>query len=378
MTEDNNPEIILKLVARSHRACIAWVDPHNESFYLPPLLEVTNKDLQEAVVHPDGTSRQPTPSSEDVMASEPALQINFRKKPKNPEKGYVLGSDRKSCDILLGEVDDCISNQMFILSFNQYNDVVMKSSAKNATMVRYDTKIDSQIDTQIAKRTNFTWIFPPGQEKLSVRIARTIEFSVEVPIHETDKIAYETNCRNFMVQAKSAMVTMNRLDLSSRPETNLASGMKSPHATAEPPFYLRTEKIGKGGFGMVYRARSMPSGETVALKTFKSKNAWTLEIDVLRKLFKTPHVSSASSFARFQLTHKLGQHRQIHRLRDGGQAFLSYGACSRRNLGTTTQIYAIHHPRNCAHSPPDVGGPCLSPRRLRHYTPGYQTGEHPM
>ena len=370
MTEDNNPDIILTLVARSNRAGIAWVNPHNESFYLPPLLERTNKDVREAVIHPDGTSRQPTPSPDDVLVSEPALQITFSKKPRNPEKGYVLGSDPKSCDILLGSVDDCISSQMFTISFNEYHEVIMTSSSKNVTTVKYDKRI--------GKRTNFTWIFPPGQEKLSVRIGKPIEFSVEVPIHETDKLAYETNCQNFMMQAKSAMVTMDLLDLSNRPETKLVSGVKTPHATAEPPFYLRTGEIGEGGFGMVYKARSMPSGETVALKRFKSKNAWALEIDVLRKLAKTPHVSSAPRLARFRLTHKLGQHRQIHRLRVRGQAIFSHGACSWRVIGTTVQNYAIQHQRNWGPSSPDVGGPCLSPRRLRHYTPGYQTGEHPM
>ena len=300
MTEDNNPDIILKLVARTHRAHVVWADRHNESFYLPPRVEVTKKDPQEVVVNPDGTSRQPTPSSEDVRVSEPALQIDFSKKPKKPELGYVLGSDRKSCDILLGLVDDCISNQMFAVSFNQYNEVVMKSSAKNATVVKYGRRI--------AKRTNFTWIFPPGQEEIFVSIANTIEFSVEVPTHEKDKIAYEAKCRNFMMQANNAMVIIDLLNLSSRPETKLVSGVKTSHAAAEPPFYLQTEQIGEGGFGMVYKARSMPNvnGKTVALKKFKSKNAWTLEADVLRKLATTPHVGTAPCLDRKQLIDKPG------------------------------------------------------------------------
>lgn len=146
-----------------------------------------------------------------------------------------------------------------------------------------------------------------GEKKKEILVTTGgIKFSVEVPTHRTDKMAYEANCRNFMKQAKDAILTMNVLGLSTRPKTQLASGGRTSDATAEPPFYLRTGKLGEGGFGMVYKARSMPSGEVVAVKKFKSKNAWTLETDVLRKLSETPHVSSASRFARSRLTHESG------------------------------------------------------------------------
>lgn len=39
----------------------------------------------------------------------------------------------------------------------------MKSTAKNATVVKHDK--------QIAKRTNFTWIFPPGQNEICIIIS---------------------------------------------------------------------------------------------------------------------------------------------------------------------------------------------------------------
>lgn len=88
-----------------------------------------------------------------------------------------------------------------------------------------------------------------------------------------------------MKLADSASGTSNLLNLSSRPDT------ETSQTKAEPPFYLRTGRIGNGGFGVVYKARSMPDGGTVALKSYTSKNAWSLEADVLRKLSKTPHVS---------------------------------------------------------------------------------------
>lgn len=271
MTTDNDPNMILTLVAHGHRATDVWADPHNKSFYLPPVSQAVNGKPSKAVVTKDGRSRQPTPSPNDrgrLKTSEAKLQITFGNKPKNPEVGYLLGSDRELCDIFLGSIEDCISQRMFTISFNQYNEVIMTSSSSNATLVKYHR--------QKGDRMNFTWIFPPGQKKIFVNAGDTegdgIKITVGVPTHDTDKAAYEANCRNFM---------------------HLANSAATPHATTEPPFYLRTEKLGNGGFGSVYKARGMPDGRTVAVKYFKSKDVWTLETDILQKLSKTPHVSTA-------------------------------------------------------------------------------------
>lgn len=263
-----------------------WADTHNKAFYIPPTSQATTGEPREPVVDPNNPSRELTPSSEDPCSakpSEPKLQITFSHMPKNPDLGYVLGSDRESCDILLGTLDDCIGHLMFAITFNEDNEVVMKSSSINETVVAYRK--------QTANRKNFTWIFSVG-EQISVHAAERIMFTLEVPNHQTDKAAYEANCSNFMKMVNSSSRTINLLNHQNRPDTEPMSGEGAPPATAEPPFYLRSTKLGSGGFGVVHKARSMPDGEIVALKRFKSKNAWTLETSVLRKLFKTPHVST--------------------------------------------------------------------------------------
>lgn len=148
MAMDNNPDIIVKLVARSAIACQVWADPHNEAYYIPNQFRKPDEKPREVAVHPDDTRRAVTPPSEGVKVSEPALQITFSKSPKNPDLGYLLGSDRDICDIFLGDLDECISRKMFAISFNQYNEVIMKSSSRNKTVVRYGT--------QSAERRNFT------------------------------------------------------------------------------------------------------------------------------------------------------------------------------------------------------------------------------
>ena len=81
------------------------------------------------------------------------------------------------------------------------------------------------------------------------------------------------------------------LDLVSRPGRIWTNGFVIPSVAREAPFYLSTAKIGKGSFGKVYKARSMPIGEIVAEKTFKSKKVWKMEVEILKEVSKTPHVS---------------------------------------------------------------------------------------
>ena len=295
---NNNPDIIVTLVADGYRALQMWENTYNESRYISNSSQATNggmrptdPSLRDISPSPEDTFRETTPSGDDLALDpvpEPAVQFAFSKPPKNPELGFLLGSDEEVCDMFLGSSDDCISRRMLSISFNEYNEVILNSTSGNKTQVSYS--IDG---IQSATRKTFTWVFPIEVEKIFVNVAGRIQFWVVVPTHELDKAAYEANCREFKKLADSASHTLSLLNFSSRPDTRFASGAASTLVTTEPPFYLRTVKIGEGGFGAVYKGRSMPDGGIVAVKRFRSKDAWTLEADVLQKLSKTPHVSTA-------------------------------------------------------------------------------------
>lgn len=148
MAKDNVPDIIIRLVARNAMSCQVWADKHNEAFYVPCLFEESNEKPREVAANLDDTDRAVTPPSEGVKVSEPALQITFSNKPKNPELGYILGSDRDSCDVFLGTLETYISRNMFAIRFNEHNEVIMRSSSGNKTVVKYGG--------QTAERRNFT------------------------------------------------------------------------------------------------------------------------------------------------------------------------------------------------------------------------------
>ena len=294
-TTDNHPDIILTLVADCTGASEAWEHLFNESRYLPHAPKATNGDIYKLEPRPNNLFRAKTPPARGpgvAPKKEPGLQLTFSNPPKNPELGYLLGSDEEICDVYLGSTDEAISASMLSISFNESNELILRSSNStsiNSTLVTYNIN-----ETQEVERTHFSWVLLPEAKNIHVNVADHIEFWVVMPKHVTDQAAYQANCRNFKRLADSATRTLSLPDGWSLPNATLASGAATDQARAEPPFYLRTAVIGDGGFGTVYKARSMPDGRTVAVKTFKSKAAWTMEASVVRKIAKTPHVSRVS------------------------------------------------------------------------------------
>ena len=313
LATDNNPNVILTLVSDCSRASEVWEHLFNESRYFPHAPQATNRDIPELELGPDDDlfcEKTPPPEAGEPK-KEPGLQLTFSNPPKNPALGYLLGSDEEVCDVYLGSTQDNISTCMLSISFNEHNELILRSSNSptiNPTTVTYI--IDG---TPEVKRKHFSWILIPEAKKLHINVADHIEFWAVIPKHVTNQAAYQANCRNFKNLARSATGTQSLPVGWSLPNATSANGVATPQATAEPPFYLRTAKIGKGGFGTVYKARSMPDGRTVAVKTFESKDAWTLEANVLRNISRTPHVSMVSLVPSNFLIHRLGEYRRIHK-----------------------------------------------------------------
>ena len=259
----NNPDVIVTLVAQGN-ARRMWAHSHNEPFYIPPTSPGRNEGSREV-----------------IGSSEPALQITFSRKPKNPALGYLLGRDRNICDIFIESTVEMIRDRMFIIAVNQHNQVIMTSLT--------DEKISVSYGKQRQTRRKFTWIFPAEQKNICVEATEFLSFTVEVPTHDTDKATYENNCRTFLAHARFCRLD-DRLKNSNQPGTGLQSGAITSQTSRQRPVYVRTVKLGAGGYGKVYKAISMPEGRTVAVKRFEDKDAWDLEVDILRKISETPHV----------------------------------------------------------------------------------------
>ena len=96
---NQNPNIAFTLVARNERARQMWSVEHNESRYVKATFtrqkpedqpfKVTISDGSNA-----GNNQTRVNEREDT---EPVLQFLFNDGPRNPAKGFVLGSDAKQC-----------------------------------------------------------------------------------------------------------------------------------------------------------------------------------------------------------------------------------------------------------------------------------------
>ena len=306
-TTDNQPNVILTLVADGADAIQAWGHIFNESRYLPHAHHTTNVPICELEPKPNNFFRERTPPAKGPGAApkkEPGLQLTFSNPPKNPELGYLLGSDEEVCDVYLGSTEQGISDCMLSISFNESNELILRNS--NSTSIN-STRVTYSINNerQGVQRKHFSWILLPEAKGIHVNVADHIEFWVVMPKHVTDQAAYQANCQHFKELADSATGTRSLPEGWSLPNATPASGAATPQAEAGAPFYLRTAVIGKGGFGVVYKARSMPDGRTVAVKTM-SKEAWALEANVLTKISKTPHVRATPRHFRSSLTYGLG------------------------------------------------------------------------
>ena len=276
------------LVARNERARQIWRHPHNK-----PRWGLLSKDVQG-----QSTSSGKTPETNDQQLElkkktkgDSALRFVFDEKPKDYTKGFLLGSDRQSCDVFLGSSDTGINPQMLEFTFNQRHELIMNDTSIQATTVQFNDQLP-------AKRNRYSWVFPLGQELIRVTVGEDVKCDLvfDVVLPELDKegiTKYNENCKPFIVPG-----TRERLIAESLFGSTEGSGVSNP----ESAFYLEGKEIGSGSFGRVHKALRMPDGKVFAAKvplkpkfwwkaTRKSENEekFKHEVDVLKSLSKPPH-----------------------------------------------------------------------------------------
>lgn len=286
---NQNPNIAFTLVARNERAKQMWADPHNSSRYVPA--SFTRKAPEDRPLRAS-TPRISAPVNDDDQPrlekkkdTEPTLQFLFNNWPKNSAKGFVLGSYEESCDVLLGDPGDCISQQMLAFSFNKHHELIMNVTSDNPTLDNpTSVKYNSQKE---GKRSQFPWIFPRGQKLIRVTVADVLEFDVVLPKYGINKDEFHRNCESFLSAAAYADPLTDELDINKIAPTGQAS------STSNTPdsFYLRGKRLGSGSYGDVFKVLQMPDRKNCAAKEFKNAGSMRQEVDMLKKVCQTFHVS---------------------------------------------------------------------------------------
>ncbi len=168
--------------------------------------------------------------------------------------------------------------------FDEQKRVVLRDFSRWGTSVSYDGQARNQI------RHHFTWIIDFNDEKvdfktIEVRIAGrdTLTFKIKLAEHKTCEDEYGLRLNSYLEESRTALPLFNMLGIYSQETTAAPTQLLSPRRR---PIYVKSEELGRGEFGRVYRVNDMSTGLTFAGKTFLSDCQG--EVEIMRRV---SHVS---------------------------------------------------------------------------------------
>ncbi|KAL9124034.1 MAG: hypothetical protein Q9217_006594 [Psora testacea] len=254
--DKNDPRLILTLKAANPTAEIAWN-------------QLENRDRCSLVSDFDiGAVEIPSRDTTPAPVQRGSLQLTFDKQPKNIEKGFVFGSDPRTCDVLLGAWASGFTRQHFQITFNARGEVILVDTSRLETWISYDGE-------EPQGRNHFTWILFHRYENIKVTLNKDknieLVFEVEWPKNcESCPAQYEAYRDAYLEVRRKATPSLSRLGIESQ---------QSEYS----PIYLPEEELGSGSFGTVYKAVNVSTGDEYAAKKFHGGN-WKQEVEILRKI----------------------------------------------------------------------------------------------
>lgn len=255
---------ILSISPMSSAAEDAFQLDHNKSRLKPidppPSLEEMPKG---------STSREPTPF---VLPRVPKLLLSTDNKPSDLLQGYVFGSDKGTCDVLLDSNNRRgVSGRHFRIDHRwDTRTLMLHNISQHGTTMELDTASKTTKRVQLSHMIHGSVTVVAGEVTLLVTVPQRCEY----------QHAYDANLNRYYEQVKSAIPRVQQLGIQS-------SLMETPGTVRGQIHYVLTDEIGRGGFGMVFRAVDASSGTLYAAKQFSKKcdaKAVANEIQVLRDI----------------------------------------------------------------------------------------------
>ena len=274
---NEDPDLAFTLVARNKRTRQIWADVRNTSRYVAPSSD--SKTSEDQIIIRIPSNHEDRTKLDTYQDTEPALQFLFSDLPKDLAKGYVLGSDEKSCDILLDDPGVSVCEQMLTFAFNKRHQLVMNTKLDKPASVKFKGQ-------KLGEREQFTWIFPRHRGMIRVKAANRLEFDVVLPEYGIHTESFHKTCERFLKSATQDHLLADDSAVDGIAATEEACDTSTPQS----PFYLRGMRVGRGSYGDVYQALRMPDGKVFAAKRFKDKKSFQLELKMQKRLCQTNHV----------------------------------------------------------------------------------------
>lgn len=278
--DDSN--LILTLLAVDVFAGYLCNVPHNSNYYRPP-----SYDFSQETTPSSAGERDLASGEQETQYLGPRLELTFDMEPKNPERGFTFGSDRKQCDVWLRKKG--ISGIHFSVTFDKEGQLLLRDTSRLGTWVSLNGQRSSHA------RDHSTLVLGPDTSlQIDFGDDHVPQFAIRVPKHKSVDASFQAKRGLYMERSEKVDAALGLLDLSSQATTAQPSRAMSPRRR---PWYFKESVIGKGSFGVVFRAREISSGHTYALKEFLEidkdlglRDRMRGEIDIMKSL--PAHVSS--------------------------------------------------------------------------------------
>ncbi|KAM3428336.1 hypothetical protein MY4824_008883 [Beauveria thailandica] len=226
--------------------------PHNSIFRRSDNFEY-NEDVFAAkspVEQSDHGTPAPTSFPPDVT-----LALTTEHFPKDPSVGFVFGTDRSECDILLPSLTEFgISKRQFAITFQTTTKaVLLRNLSKRSTKVILKERLEP---LSLQTQRTFT------KEGMTVHFNQ-LAIDLDRPWGDDDQ-SYLYNA--FLNRLAKSIPNVAALGLLSATE---------PSARTSLGVYVSEKVIGSGASAVVYRAMHRQTGDFVAIKRYKAKNSNT-------------------------------------------------------------------------------------------------------
>lgn len=245
---------------------------HNDQYLSTTKISFAEDDLENMERFSEGGTPAPT-----SFQLSPTLRFTTAHIPKDPSAGFVFGSNKEKCDILLATSRETgISGTQFAVTFNQESAaVIIKNLSRRLTKIQPQREGAFRLRThRVLNEMEVTTIFLPG-----------LELNVSKSWSHSEEIAPEY--RQFLERVASSAPDLSLLRLQSSATTGtVASSAANP--------YTKDESLGSGMTGEVYKGRNRHTGIIIAIKTYwPHRKEANVEFSILSTL---QHVSLTSSF----------------------------------------------------------------------------------
>ena len=198
--------------------------------------------------------------------SIPPFLVKFDNKPKDPSKGWLLGTDPCCADFLLPKTAQGVSGRHLYLTVNDSLSVEVHDNSSFGTSVRFD----SRAEDKIRKKEKCVLSLEPGRRfwpNIIVYLPgpKGLAFQIVLPNHEAGCPEYIANLKSYLRESRNALPPVATLGLGSKAATAALSHVSN---FPQRPIYNFVKLIGKGAFGEVHQVLNAITGDFYAAKKF--------------------------------------------------------------------------------------------------------------